>query len=69
VGHGSATIPEHVRDNQFGLGINCRPRPAITRAFSHLLWRHVLLLGIDEGPNFIALDAAHSEIANVGIVV
>src|SRR5882724_8252685 len=60
-------IPEHVRDDEFCVGIDSGPRPNITSALLHLFRGDVLLLGIDEGPNFIALDSSHSEIANGSI--
>lgn len=43
-------------------------RPNVASAFRHLLGCDVLLLAIDEGPNLIALNAAHAKIAHIGIV-
>jgi hypothetical protein len=61
--------PKHVRNNQLGISINRRPRPAIPSAFSHLLHSHVLLLGIDERPNFIALCAGNAKPPHHHIVI
>jgi hypothetical protein len=39
------------------------------RTIGHLLCRHILLLRVNEGPNFIALQAAYAKLADVGIMV
>jgi toxin HigB-1 len=48
---------------------NCCPCPAVASTFGHLLFGDVLLLRINESPDFIALNAAYLQVANGPVVV
>jgi hypothetical protein len=65
---GRTAITKHVRNNQLCVGINRRPRPAVSRAFLHLFCGNILLLRIDEGPHFVALGATYAKVPHVRIV-
>jgi hypothetical protein len=45
------------------------PSPNAARASLNLLQGEVLVLAINEGPNFIRLYSPHAKVVNVGIVV
>src|SRR5581483_7760571 len=50
-------------------GVNCHPRPYVSETkLAPLIEGHVLLLGIAERPNFIALDSLASDVANVAVL-
>lgn len=56
--------------NQLGVGIDCYPGPHVADAeFVAPFSRHVLLLGPDELPNFIALNPLAAEVYQMGIQV
>ena len=54
------------RNHQLGIAVQCRPRPHVTGSFHFV--RYVLLLGIDEGPDLIALKVLHSHLPHRLIV-
>jgi hypothetical protein len=59
------TAPYGPRGNELGVGINRDPRPHVPDGANHALHPlgHVLGLGVDEGPNLVALNPLHLEIA------
>ena len=59
---------DRVRHDQFGIGINRGPRPAVA-PFAALFFGNVLRLRADEAPNFIALNSLALEIANRSVMV
>lgn len=63
VGAGAVTSPP--RNHQFGVGIERGPSPDITSAIRRGLGAaHVLVLGVAERPNFIALDTLGGDVAD-----
>jgi len=59
------TVSNVERDDQLCVGINRCPRPDVASAFrGRLLRRYVLLFGMAERPDFIALDTACLHIAH-----
>lgn len=69
VGRMLAAISNVVRNAQLRIGINRRPRPAITPAVRFLFRRDVFPLGSDEAPDFVALQTPDTHVANVFMVV
>ena|SRR5258707_7202399 len=65
----AAPVPQRVRDDQLGIGVNGCPRPDAARSGLYLLQGQVLVLTLYEGPNFVGLDATHAEVSHVGIVI
>ena len=65
------TAPDHVRDQQLAVGFDRGPGPAIAdrRIAGAFAGRRVLLLGVNEAPNLVALDAARLHTAHVLVVV
>lgn len=60
------TVADVIGDDQFRVGINRGPSPNITRAFrSSLCCRDILLLGVAERLDFIALDARCLHVADM----
>ena len=52
------TVADEIGDNELGVGVDRGPRPDVASAFGAAFGSgDVLLLGVAEGPNFIALDA------------
>ena len=60
---------DKIGNYQFGLGIDCNPRPNISKSEAALFRWHVLRLGITEAPNLIAFNATSAHVAHVIIVV
>jgi hypothetical protein len=64
------STPTHkVTHNQLGISVDANPGPNVSPADFFLFGRCVLLLGTNIGPDFIALETANPDIANVHIVV
>ena len=62
----SAAVANMPRDNQFGVGIDGRPRPHVASAFrSGLGELDVLILGVAERPNLVALDSFGGDVADL----
>ena len=61
--------PQERINDYLCIGINGCPSPAITSTFGHLFLGDVFLLRINKSPHFIALDAAHFDVAHGPIVV
>lgn len=56
-----ATIPEPVRDDELGIGINRRPGPHAASARFNLVNREISVLPVHEGPDFIAFGLGARE--------
>ena len=64
------TVPYLIGQDQLASALNCRPRPHVARTTRGGLGaRDVLLLGVAESPNLVALDALGGHIAHRLIVV
>lgn len=71
-GFGGLTVaPANVpRRNEFRIGIDRRPGPHVASIGRRFLRpRHVLLLAMDEGPDFIDLNALGGEIAEHAVLL
>src|ERR1039458_6193574 len=63
------TPADQVANAEFCIRVQCRPSPSIAPAFRFLFWRSILGLRANEIPDFIALQTAHREIANIAVMV
>jgi hypothetical protein len=64
-----SAISKRVANDQLRVRINGDPCPHVASALGHLLRCHVLLLCVNELPDFIALNPLNAQMANMGIVV
>ena len=63
-------MPTKKRRNKLGISADRRPRPDISKTKLTLLFeRHVLLLGVAERPDFIALDSLARQVTKMRILV
>jgi hypothetical protein len=70
VGRYRATVADHPGKNHFGVAIERGPGPHVPRSDRRGLGSgDVLLLGVAEAPDFIALDALRLDVADRLIVV
>ena len=61
---------DHVGHDQLAVAVQCGPCPCVASELRGICRRlDVLLFGICERPNFIALDHGRSEVANVLVVI
>ena len=66
---GRATATKGVRHNQFRISVDSSPRPNVACALLHLFKSDILLFRVDERPNFVALNAPHVEITDMGLMI
>jgi hypothetical protein len=64
-----SALAEHVGHNQLGIRVNRGPCPHVAPLLDDFLHAGILHLRAHEGPNFVALEAAHAQIADRSIVV
>src|SRR5262249_27192143 len=64
----NSAITESVGNNQLCVRVDGRPCPAVASAIFHLFFGYILLLGVNESPDFIALNATHFQVADGAIV-
>src|SRR4051812_12594979 len=64
-----AAIPNVVRDTKLRIRINSRPRPNVSPPVSLLLQSDVLFVCSDEAPDFIAVQTANTNIADMRVMV
>jgi hypothetical protein len=69
LGPSRVTTPNEIRNDQFSLSVDSDPSPNVAPAFLFLFRPCILGLGSDELPNFIGLETAHLQIADVAVMV
>ena len=65
----SIATAHQIADTQLGIRIQCSPRPSITPAFGLPFRAGILGFGSNKIPDFVALQTANAEVANVLVVV
>ncbi|MDP9383434.1 MAG: hypothetical protein M3Q29_25485 [Chloroflexota bacterium] len=70
VGIVGRALPDEPRRDQLGVGVYGRPRPHVAVAEGALvLFGHVLLFGVAERPDFVALDPPARQVGEHGVLV
>lgn len=65
----TVTSTDQIRDDQLCVRVDSDPRPNIAPALLFFFCADILRLRSHEAPDFIALQAAHAEIANCAVVI
>jgi hypothetical protein len=63
------TSANQIGDNQLRVRVDSDPRPNVTPSLLLFLRADILRLCSNKTPNFIALQAAHAQIANSAVVI